>query len=98
MYMEKNELNIGLWLRDWVENTIDRVKIHRLSDKEKVPGAAASKEVMMTIFLDMKRSFITDFFEKNATILSNPSAKFTLFIEQPLYFTKVWSVYLSNHI
>ena len=45
--MFTNGLNMGLPLWDWIEKTVHGMEMHWLSGKEKVPGAAVSKECMM---------------------------------------------------
>ena len=57
-------------IKSEIKKTFHGVKTHWLSSKEKVPGVADSKEVMLTAFWNMKRPITIDFLEKVATINS----------------------------
>ena len=64
-----NVLNMRLALQAWIEKTVHEVETHWQSGKEKVPGAAVSKkQVMLTVFRDMKRPMTIDFLEKDVTL------------------------------
>ena len=65
-----NGLKKGLPLRAWVEETVYRVETCWLSVKKEVPGAVGSKEVILTIFWDIKGPFTIDFLETGETINS----------------------------
>ena len=68
--MLTNGLNMGLPLRARVKKTVHGVETHWLSGKEKVLGAAVSKESHAgTVFYDMKCLSI-DFLEEGATVNS----------------------------
>ena len=60
--MFTNRLNMGLPLRAWFEKTAHEVETHWLSCKEKVLGAAVSKEGNIDNLLG--HEIITDFLKK----------------------------------
>ena len=85
-----NKLNITLPLQAWVENTVSGVKIHWLSSKEKVLGAAVSKDSHADSLLGDERIHHNWFpwkmyNYKQYFLLQTLLTKFTLFIEWALY-------------
>ena len=65
-----NWLNIDLPLQAWVEKTVHGMETHWLSSKEKVPGAAVSKESHAVSLLEHERTHPPDFLEKGTTVNS----------------------------
>ena len=68
--MYTNGLNIGLLLQACVKKTVDSHNIDWLSGKEKVPGAAVSKEGHAYSLLGNEGPTTIDFLEKGATVNS----------------------------
>ena len=68
--MFTNELNMNLPLRTWVENPSHEIKIHWLSDNEKVLGATVSKEGHADSILEYEKPITIGFQEKSATVNS----------------------------
>ena len=52
------------------QKTVHKVETHRLSGNEKVPGEAATKDIILINFLDMKGPISDNLFEKGATLNS----------------------------
>ena len=76
-----NTLKMGLTLWAWVKNKqtqkiVLEVEIHRLPGKENVLGAAVSKNVMLTVFYNMKELMRIDFHKKDATVNCTSCCKF----------------------
>ena len=61
---------LGFLLRSFVEKTVHAGETHRLSGKKKFPMQQLVKKIILTIFLDLKELFTTDFLEKGATVKS----------------------------
>ena len=54
----------------WVEKTVDGVETHWLSGKKKFHAQQLTKNVMLTVFWDLKGPITIDFLEKGTTVNS----------------------------
>ena len=64
--MFTNSLNVGLSLWAWVKKIVDGVETPFFSSKEKIPGAAVSKDGD-TGFWDVKGPITIDFLDKGVS-------------------------------
>ena len=93
--MFTNKLNISLPLWAWVENSVFGVKTHLLSSKEKFLGAAVRKKGHFDSLIGHERNQHNWFPWKscNCRQLPNLYAKFTLFIEWPMYIQHLFTYF-----
>ena len=96
-----NVLNMDMPQQAWIKKTVQRVETHWLASKEKLQGAAASKEGYADSLLGHKKPMIIDFFEKDATVNSTSYCqlirqnspyllKYPLIFTKPLFTSRIW--------
>ena len=68
--MFTNKINRDLKSRAGVEKTVHEIERHQLSSNEKGLGAVFVKNVMMTVFSDMKKPIPIEFHERRTTLNS----------------------------